>query len=532
MIVRLAAAQYATGSDVDENLDTALRMIDEAARENPTVLVLPEFGNHLSVYESAEHCWDVAIDLDSAWTQRIGAAAARHAMWIQFNCTVRRGVGRITNTNLLVAPSGRLAAANDKTVLMGAEGIHLSPADQPAEVVDAGFARLGTYACMDGVVPEVPRSLVIRGANILLNSLNSFALDEASTHIPVRAAENRAWLVACCKIGPLLPPDRLAEFAQNLGVPSAMLRGAGESQIVRPDGVVVARGPRDDEAVVVADADLSMCGRPRPDGTDVRRNRRPAVYAALAQPTPGADDHRRADHVRASATANVHDVATLVRNGSTLVVLPELALDDESIDAISAALVGTDAIVVSSRRRSSLEGTSHCGVAIGASGVVLHQRQIHRVARHGWVDVLGDAVVTLDAAFGRLAIVVGDDVLYPEIPRLAALAAVDVVAVPWAPGGEAWDVELCLPERAAENRMNLVAAGPENVVISLPPDFTLWAPERQRPFDGTINLPDIARARQTVTADIHPIRSLNRRISRDTDLVDGRPWRLCQSLTS
>ena len=92
--------------------------------------------------------------------------------------------------------------------------------------IHLGDVVIGTYACMDGVVPEVPRSLAVRGARLLLNSLNSFALDEASTHIPVRAAENRAWLVACCKIGPLLPPDRLAEFSANMGVPGSMLRGA------------------------------------------------------------------------------------------------------------------------------------------------------------------------------------------------------------------------------------------------------------------------------------------------------------------
>ncbi len=531
MIVRLAAAQYATGCDVAANLDTALRMIHAASHEKPTVLVLPEFGNHLSVYDSADHCWDVAIDIDSEWTERIGELAARHSMWIQFNCTVRRGPGRVTNTNLLVDPHGRLTAANDKTVLMGAEGIYLSPAERPAEVIDAGFARLGTYACMDGVVPEVPRTLVARGANVLLNSLNSFALDEASTHIPVRAAENRAWLVACCKIGPLLPPDRLAEFSANMGVPADMLRGAGESQIVRPDGVVVAQGPRDDEAVVVADADLALCGLPRPDGTDVRKNRRPSVYAPLARPTPAADDHRRADRIVAAATTDVGEIAALVANGASLVVLPELAVDDASIDSIKVALDGSDALVVSSRRHVGPDGTSHCGVAISCAGVILHQRQIHHVARHDWVDSLGDSVVTIDTSFGRLAIVVGDDVLYPEIPRLAALAAADVIAVPWAGGGEGWDVELCLPERAAENRVNLVAAGPANVVISLPPDFTLWAPERERPFDGTINYPDVARGTATVVADIHPERSLNRRISRNTDLVDGRPWQLCESLT-
>ena len=251
MTVRLAAAQYATGCDVEENLETALRMIRLAARERPQVVVLPEFGNHLSVYDSAEHCWEVSVDLESPWTRRIGELAARHSMWIQFNCTVRREPGRVTNTNFLVAPDGRIAAANDKTVLMGAEGIHLSPATVPATVVDAGFARIGTYACMDGVVPEVPRTLVARGADLLLNSLNSFATDEAAIHVPVRAAENRAWLVACCKIGPLLPPDRLGEFSSAMGVPAAMLRGAGESQIVRPDGKVVARAPRDHEAVIV-----------------------------------------------------------------------------------------------------------------------------------------------------------------------------------------------------------------------------------------------------------------------------------------
>ena len=200
-IARLAAAQFATNCDVADNLATTLRMIDAASRESPDVVVLPEFCNHLSVYDSFEHAHAVAIDLDGEWVDRIGAAAARHRMWVQVNCTVRRGASRITNTNLLFDRNGRLRAANDKTVLMGAEGIHLSPADDAAELVVAdiggGDVVVGTYACMDGVVPEVPRSLAVRGARLLLNSLNSFALDEASTHIPVRAAENRAWLVAC-----------------------------------------------------------------------------------------------------------------------------------------------------------------------------------------------------------------------------------------------------------------------------------------------------------------------------------------------
>lgn len=529
-IARLAAAQFATNCDVADNLATTLRMIDAASRETPDVVVLPEFCNHLSVYDSFEHAHSVAIDLDGEWVDRIGAAAARHRMWVQVNCTVRRGASRITNTNLLFDRNGRLRAANDKTVLMGAEGIHLSPADDAAELVVADIGGrdvvVGTYACMDGVVPEVPRSLAVRGARLLLNSLNSFALDEASTHIPVRAAENRAWLVACCKIGPLLPPDRLAEFSENMGVPGSMLRGAGESQIVRPDGVVVAKGPRDEECVVCADADLSLSGLPRPDGTNLLAERRPRIYAPLFAPTPADDDHPRAESLRVAAARSIDDVHAAIADGARLVVTTELG----DVDALARATRDADVVIVTSTRFDSSAGATHCGIVIDRNGVVHHQRQLHRTNRHPWVESLGDELITVDMPWGRLAMIVGDDILYPEIARLAALRHCDVIAVPWSTGGESWDLSLCLPERSAENRVCLVATGPSSVVIDLPPDFTLWAPERTRPFDGTINQPDVFSDENKMVVDIHPVRSLNRRISRNTDLVDGRPWQLCGAL--
>src|SRR6185436_5759996 len=105
---------------------------------------------------------------------------------------------------------------------------------------------------------EVARGLALRGAQVLLNSLNSFALDEADLHIPVRAAENKVWVVAANKVGPLLPVHQLPAIAARLGVPPEWLHGAGESQIVAPDGTVVAKAPRTGEAVVVADIDVSL----------------------------------------------------------------------------------------------------------------------------------------------------------------------------------------------------------------------------------------------------------------------------------
>ena len=134
------------------------------------------------------------------------------------------------------------------------------------------------------------------------------------------------------------------------------------------------------------------------------------------------------------------------------------------------------------------DGDRHVGVAIDAEGIRLRQPQMHPVARHAWATSHGDDVMTLDLDWGRLAIVVGDDVVHPEVARLAALASVDVIALPL-DAQEPWELPIGVVERAAENRMNAVAAnrpgGPlgdadDSVAADLPPDFTLWAPSRER----------------------------------------------------
>ena len=545
--LRVAAAQFATGTDVDANLTTTLRMVEAAAAEGAQLVVLPEFCNHLSVYDDDDHAWQVAITLDGDWVEALGDLAARRGMWVQANATVRRAPARqtadgrphITNSNLVFAPDGRLATVTDKTVLMGAESDHLRAADRAPSIVDTPYGPFGSYACMDGIVPEVPRVVAASGARVLMNSLNSFALDEASLHIPVRAAENRAWVVACCKVGPLLPADKVAWFSEHIGVPAEMLDGAGESQIVAPDGQVVARGPRRGEAVVCAEIDLDRRGQLRPDGTDVWASRRPHLYRALAEPTPGLDDHPRAQALRAAATTSIDRARELVAVGVELIVLPELAIELDDVAAASAALEGTEAIVVTSVR----EGNAHVGLAIAATGVIGRQPQLHAVARHDWDArsgdevVLGDAVVPIELPWGRLAIVVGDDLVHPEVSRLAALASVDVLAVPL-DAAEPWETALGVLERAAENRVCVVAATPtdsagESTIADLPPDFTLWASSRERPFAGTINLPDVHRAGSdgTVTATIHPDRAVHRQISKGTNLVDGRPWAICGALS-
>jgi predicted amidohydrolase len=306
--------------------------------------------------------------------------------------------------------------------------------------------------------------------------------------------------------------------------------------VVGPDGTVLAIGPRTGEAVVVADLDLSVAAdKRRPDGTDVFASRRPALYAPLAGPTPPLDDHPRADEVPVAVAADLEGAGAAVAGGAVLVVLPELCGSIEELTSLAATGTDDRTVVVGSVH----DDGAHVGVAVDRTGVIGRQVQLHAVARHGdWQTVLGDAVTPVDLSWGRLAIVVGDDAVYPEVARLAALVSCDVLAVPFAVQ-ERWECTLGLVERAAENRVCLVGStrpGPlgSGRIVTLPPDFTLWAPSRERTFDGTINQPDVitAGADGVATGAVHPERALNRQISKGTNLVDGRPWQLATELTS
>ncbi|MFF3228384.1 nitrilase-related carbon-nitrogen hydrolase [Nocardia suismassiliense] len=534
-MTRVAAAQLAAGTDVAVNLDACLRMIDQAAGAAAELVVLPEFCNHLSWYDDRAHARRMACTLGDTFLTAVAERARRHRCYVKIGVTLARADGRTTGTGLLFGPDGALLGESDKQILMGAENDCLDAGTAESPVIATPLGRIGMYACMEGVINEVARSLALRGAQLLLNSLNSFAIDEASLHIPVRAAENKVWVVAANKVGPLLPAEQLPQIAARLGVPPDRLHGAGESQIVGPDGRPVAMAPVTGEAIVVADIDVPLADdKRRPDGTDILAARRPELYAPLTSAPLGRRAPAGSPTLSAAlAIADPGLVAELAADGVDLIVLPELAA--VPVPEVVRALRGTTAHAVLSVRT----GGAHHGVLVDADGVVGCQPQLHPTNRHPWLTRQGSALAVFQLPWGRLALVVGDDALFPESFRLAAIQDVDVVAVPHSPA-EPWELPLGLAERAAENRMNIVAAGSDEhgglvgAIYALSPDFTLWT-AWSGPFTGVISHPIVTEAppgAQSVRATIRPAQAVNRAVSRGTDLVDGRPQHPIDAMTT
>lgn len=561
--MKVAALQYASGTDVEQNLATCLRMIDRAATGAPDLMVLSEFSNHISWYDDAAHAWRVSLDLEGDFLQAIAGRAARHDSYIVINVSLRRADNTITVSSLCYDPAGELAGVADKQTLMGHENTWFARATHTSDIIATPFGRLAMFPCRDGVTCETPRGLALRGAQVFCDSLNSFALDEASLHVPARAPENKVFLVAANKVGPLIPQELLEEVSAQTHIPLRFLSGAGESQIVSPDGEVLARAPRDEEAVVFAEIDLSLAdNKTRPDGTDLFAARRPELYTTIAaQPTGPVCGEAAAEIAVAllapqgQGEAALGELPALVASlplDTQLAVLPELFCYGDSAQSSTLPDTGLATRALAALRDAcsnfpnlqlctSLvmpvgEGYGVVSVLVDAGGLVAQQPQLHLCARYPWM-VAGDSLSTVDLPWGRLAMITGDDMAFPEIPKVAALAGAHVIAAPLQLQ-EPWEEAFGLRSRAAENRMCIVASSRPldkraGLIADLEREFTLMSEWRERRFDGYINAPLVTEqvaGTEITVAQIHPAAACDKLMSEHTDLLLDRPWHLSGDL--
>jgi len=183
------------------------------------------------------------------------------------------------NTAIVVAPDGELLARTRKLHIPVTAGYHEDryfrpgPADTDAfPVLALGEARLGLPTCWDQWFPEVARAYGLAGAEVLVYPT---AIGSEPDHpefdteplwqrvIVANGIANGTFMVAVNRIG-IEPP----------------LTFYGSSFISDPYGRVLARAPRDEPAVLVADLDLDQ----RQDWLELfpfLTTRRPDAYAPL-----------------------------------------------------------------------------------------------------------------------------------------------------------------------------------------------------------------------------------------------------------
>jgi deaminated glutathione amidase len=257
--VRVAVCQMnASSDDVAANVATAERLVREAADGGADLAALPElftfYGSHRRMRQLAETIPGPTID-------RLGAVAKELGMWVLAGSITEAADGRFWNTSTLLDRSGELVARYRKIHLFDVEIAGQPPLRESAmfragdqlvtHETDGG--RLGLSICYDVRFPELYRSLVSLGAEVLVLP-SAFTAVTGEAHWDVllraRAIEDQCFVVAPAQWG-------------TWGRPEDGRRTYGNSMIVDPWGRVLVRAPAEGDGVWFADLDRAELRRIR-----------------------------------------------------------------------------------------------------------------------------------------------------------------------------------------------------------------------------------------------------------------------------
>jgi predicted amidohydrolase len=150
--------------DLAENRERVLRALSAVEAD---IVVLPELVTSGYVFESRAEAEAVAIAADASLLREWGSFGA---LVVGGFCE-RAADGALYNSAAVVDLNGVLAVYR-KTHLWDRERLFFTPGEAPPPVLDTRFGRIGVVICYDLEFPELPRSLALRGADLICAPVN------------------------------------------------------------------------------------------------------------------------------------------------------------------------------------------------------------------------------------------------------------------------------------------------------------------------------------------------------------------------
>lgn len=247
MATRIAALQMVSAPELAPNLETAARLIGEAAAAGAKLVALPENFYLIGRHESDK----VKLrekDGEGPIQRCLAEAARRHRVWVVGGTApIECGdAQRIRSACLVYDAGGRRIARYDKShlfrVAVGDERhdeTRTLQAGEGALALDSPYGRLALSICYDVRFPEMYRAL---GAFDVAFVPSAFTVPTGAAHwetlLRARAIENLAYVVA---------PAQGGRHASGR-------RTYGHTMIIDPWGTVLAERA-EGEGIVFADID-------------------------------------------------------------------------------------------------------------------------------------------------------------------------------------------------------------------------------------------------------------------------------------
>jgi nitrilase len=259
--MKIAAIQMTSGPLLQDNIATATRLIDEAARAGARLVLLPEYWPIMGMHEQ-DKTRLAQSDESVLMTTFLAQQAQMHQIYLIGGTVplISPESNKVYNTTLVFDPAGQQMARYDKIHLFGftkgsesyQESLSIVPGSQPVSFTaqdSANNFKVGLSICYDLRFPELYRSF---GVTDLLVVPAAFTYTTGSVHweilLRARAIENQCYVLASGQVGH--HPNGRHTW--------------GHSMLIDPWGKVVAVLP-ESEGIVVGDIDNQLI-------QEVRRN--------------------------------------------------------------------------------------------------------------------------------------------------------------------------------------------------------------------------------------------------------------------
>lgn len=264
----IGLCQLNSSDQVDQNLDKAKEMIQEAAKRGAQIISLPENFNYVGLNESA-----MAEDIPGGKTfTALSNLAKQEQIWIHGGSIYETSRDeRPYNTTMVISPTGELVAKYRKihpfdAIIQSGRAVRESDRIQPGKDIvtldTSMFGRWGFSICYDLRFPELFRIMALDGAQIMFCPAD-FTLHTGRDHwlelLKARAIENSCYLIAAGQIG---NKPRFQSY--------------GRSVVIDPWGIVLAQAS-DSEGVILAELDLDRVDQVRNQLFSLA-NRREDIY--------------------------------------------------------------------------------------------------------------------------------------------------------------------------------------------------------------------------------------------------------------
>lgn len=225
--------------EIKQNVRNALSILKNVT---DATIVLPELFNTGYLFRNLEELKELSESVQRGYTvPTLKKVAKQKRLNLVFGIAEKKNK-KYYNTSVLITSKGKIYTYQ-KTHLFDREKLFFQPGTNAYQAYSVDGMKLGMMVCFDWIFPEVSRVLALKGVHVICHPAN-LVLPWGQDAMRTRSVENRVFTITANRIG-----------TEKRG--SLSLSFSGKSQIVDPEGNILASAGERSESLKIVDIDVT-----------------------------------------------------------------------------------------------------------------------------------------------------------------------------------------------------------------------------------------------------------------------------------